>query len=267
MKIKVISDLHLEFGAMNPGEGDVLILAGDVCIARDIDKKEVGKPYRDFFTKCALYYNKVFYVMGNHEHYGYNFTRTYNKLKDHLPRSITLLENETVFYNNWAFMGATMWTDFHMGNPIDMLEAQMSMSDYAIIRYGGNYRKLLPNDTYNTHQLTKMWLSNELKELAPNVNVCVISHHGPSALSTNPKWRGDGLNSAYTSNLEYFMETYPNIRLWCHGHTHDSHDYIINETRVICNPRGYVGMEPNPTFDPDFEIDSDSISLHNLVAA
>ena len=27
--------------------------------------------------------------------------------------------------------------------------------------------------------------------------------------------------------------------LWIHGHTHDSFDYEVAGTRVICNPKGY----------------------------
>jgi Icc-related predicted phosphoesterase len=31
-------------------------------------------------------------------------------------------------------------------------------------------------------------------------------------------------------------------KLWVHGHTHDSCDYIAGErTRVVCNPKGYPG--------------------------
>ena len=44
--------------------------------------------------------------------------------------------------------------------------------------------------------------------------------------------------------------------LWVHGHTHDSFDYTINGTRVVCNPRGYVidGVNENARFDPDLVI-------------
>ena len=40
-------------------------------------------------------------------------------------------------------------------------------------------------------------------------------------------------------------------RLWIHGHTHDSFDYVVNGTRVLCNPRGYAknGANENPLFD------------------
>jgi len=36
--------------------------------------------------------------------------------------------------------------------------------------------------------------------------------------------------------------------LWVHGHVHDSHDYRIGSTRIVCNPRGY--HSENPSFDP-----------------
>ena len=44
--------------------------------------------------------------------------------------------------------------------------------------------------------------------------------------------------------------------LWVHGHTHDSFDYTVNGTRVVCNPRGYAknGVDENAGFDPNFTI-------------
>ena len=46
-------------------------------------------------------------------------------------------------------------------------------------------------------------------------------------------------------------------RLWIHGHTHDSFDYRLNETRVVCNPRGYAteGVNENPWFDLNLVVD------------
>jgi hypothetical protein len=47
--------------------------------------------------------------------------------------------------------------------------------------------------------------------------------------------------------------------LWIHGHTHDSFDYDLAGTRVVCNPRGYAkdGVNENPSFDPGFTVDVD----------
>ena len=42
MNIKVLSDLHLEFQKpdfdLDPGSGDVLVLAGDICTAIDFEE-------------------------------------------------------------------------------------------------------------------------------------------------------------------------------------------------------------------------------------
>jgi methylphosphotriester-DNA--protein-cysteine methyltransferase len=42
-----------------------------------------------------------------------------------------------------------------------------------------------------------------------------------------------------------------------HGHTHDSFDYVVNGTRVLCNPRGYAkdGVNENVRFDPDLLVE------------
>ena len=41
------------------------------------------------------------------------------------------------------------------------------------------------------------------------------------------------------------------VALWIHGHTHDSFDYSVKGTRVLCNPRGYAknGVNENAVFD------------------
>jgi calcineurin-like phosphoesterase family protein len=53
------------------------------------------------------------------------------------------------------------------------------------------------------------------------------------------------------------------VQLWIHGHTHDSFDYQVHGTRVVCNPRGYVrdGVLENENFNPVFTVD---VSLNAL---
>ena len=47
--------------------------------------------------------------------------------------------------------------------------------------------------------------------------------------------------------------------LWLHGHTHDSFDYRLGATRVVCNPRGYApgGVVENACFDPQLVLEVD----------
>ena len=44
------------------------------------------------------------------------------------------------------------------------------------------------------------------------------------------------MSAAFASDLDRLMGK---AALWIHGHTHDSFDYVLNGTRVVCNPRGY----------------------------
>jgi Icc-related predicted phosphoesterase len=71
----------------------------------------------------------------------------------------------------------------------------------------------------------------------------VVGHHCPSELSVAAQYKGNLLNAAFRSGLDAFIEARPQIRLWLHGHTHYNFNYWIGETRVVCNPRGYIGHE------------------------
>jgi len=81
----------------------------------------------------------------------------------------------------------------------------------------------------------------------------VVTHHLPHRQSIHSKWEGDPLNPGFASDLSRLVR--PPVRLWVHGHTHESFDYQVNGTRVICNPRGYVPMQPNTAFDPKLVVE------------
>lgn len=253
--VKVLSDLHLEFDKedtpFHPGEGDVLILAGDICTAKHIGKDGPhGKMYRAFFAECVKNYNKVFYVMGNHEHYGFNFNDTAMTLRSFLPIEVTLLDKNVVNYKGWNFMGATLWTNFDGANPLAMELARCTMTDYNVIRFGPDYRKLQPADILNEFNKTLSWMNKTLYEL--DGPVFMITHHQPSFKSLDTSYRGSPCNPFYASELSNFITSHPQIKYWAAGHTHVSLDYMIEQCRVVCNPRGYTGVEPNPNFDPNF---------------
>jgi hypothetical protein len=76
----------------------------------------------------------------------------------------------------------------------------------------------------------------------------VVTHHLPLRQSIHPKYAGSELNPSFASELSDLMG--PPASMWIHGHTHESFDYIVKGTRIVCNPRGYFPMELNPEFDP-----------------
>jgi Icc-related predicted phosphoesterase len=82
----------------------------------------------------------------------------------------------------------------------------------------------------------------------------VITHHVPTAKSTPARYVGDPVNMFFLCDMEGFIkERKP--KLWIHGHTHDSFNYMLESTHMVCNPLGYVGHQVNPEFIPNMMID------------
>jgi hypothetical protein len=78
----------------------------------------------------------------------------------------------------------------------------------------------------------------------------------PSFLSVNEKYKNDSVNNgAYASDLNDMILDNENIKVWIHGHMHDPVDYMIGNTRVISNPRGYLPYEGNNGFIPNFSVE------------
>lgn len=79
----------------------------------------------------------------------------------------------------------------------------------------------------------------------------VVTHHAPSLHSVPPRFAGSALNVNFVSDAEHLVGR-ERACVWVHGHLHDSSNYEINGTRVLCNPRGYAkgGLNENQAFDP-----------------
>ena len=264
MRVRVISDLHLEFcdqghGVPDLGSGEILILGGDILCARHFTKNgPLKKIYSDFLDKCVQNFEHVIYLKGNHEHYSLNYHKTSEILKEYLPKEIHYLENEFVKIQDTIFLCCTLWTDFFNENPVEMIEASRIMSDYHTIRIGSNYRKLRPEDTLSFHKKSREFLEEKVEEFK-DYKIWICSHHAPSHQSIHQKYKNQALNGAFTSNLDDFIINNPQIKYFSHGHTHESFDYKIGECRVVCNPRGYYNSYNtsglNLNFNPNFEVE------------
>ena len=146
------------------------------------------------------------------------------------------------------FIGTTLWTDFEiLGDPrLAGYQCQQVMMDYKKIRKLPGYSKIRSLDTALYHKFAKSWLEKELERLEGQKNI-VVTHHGPSMQSVPAYYQEDIITSAYVSDLEQLILAYqPNA--WIHGHLHNSSDYRIGKTRVLCNPKGY-SSELNLDFD------------------
>ena len=211
---------------------------------------------RDFFRSVSNDFPYTVYVMGNHEFYHGDFGTTQKVLQDMLNQegldNIYLLEKQTKTIDDVMFVGATLWTDFNRGDPLTLRHASASMNDFrgvknSITGTAGGIWKFIPEHALEDHERALEYVRTVLenrREQAGTEKVVVVGHHSPSELSVHPKYKDDYLiNGAYRSNLEEFILDHPEIALWTHGHTHEDFDYTIGSTRVVCNPRGYVGHE------------------------
>jgi predicted phosphodiesterase len=251
MKLNVLSDLHLSLGALAiPGNGaDAVILAGDIARPREAISWASG------FAKPVLY------VPGNHEFYGGSIAGTVAELKRlSAGTSIHVLDNDEVIIAGVRFLGTTLWTDFMLFGAGEkraaaMREAQCFMRDFSRIRVGeapdAPFTPAASAALFNGHAA---WLERKLAQPHAGPTV-VITHHAPSRRSIHPRFADSLLNACFVSDAERLVEE-SHARLWVHGHTHDSFDYFVHETRVLCNPRGYAkaGVNENPLFDADLMV-------------
>jgi hypothetical protein len=172
-------------------------------------------------------------------------------------QGIHLLDAEAVVLGGTRFLGTTLWTDFALygSAPLQveraMAEARRGMHDYRAIRFGphGRFR---PEHALRMHVEQRAWLERQLAEPFDGATV-VVTHHLPHRRSIHSKFIGDSLNTCFASDLSHLVR--PPVSLWVHGHTHESLDYVENGTRVVCNPRGYIPMQPNLEFDPTLVVD------------
>jgi len=252
VKLNVLSDLHLSQGELPlpENDADLVILAGDLARpARAVAwASRIPKP--------------VLYVAGNHEFYGGSIEGTVAELKRLCAGTrIRVLDCEEVVLGGVRFLGATLWTDFMLGGAgaareAAMREAGRFMRDFSVVRIdGAPFTPQASAELFETHAA---WLEERLAEPHAGPTV-VITHHAPSPRSIHPRFAGSNLNACFVSDAERLLDA-RSVRLWIHGHTHDSFDYQVAGTRVVCNARGYAkdGVNENPSFDANLLVEIDS---------
>jgi len=279
MRIKLVSDLHLEFSDINiqnDQDYDVLILGGDIMVAQDLHdhpemnygmysnvnveglgrRQRKAQAYRDFLKRCSFQFPHVIYIMGNHEFYHGKFYGAIDYMRNECAKypNVYMLEQDTEIIDDVVFVGGTLWTNMNKRDPLTMHAIEGMMNDFRIIRNDKrNYATMSALDVAIRHDKTLAYIKLIVQEHKDKKCV-VVGHHSPSFQSCHPMYGSDTLmNGGYHSDLCEFIMDHPQIKLWTHGHTHHPFDYMIGETRVVCNPRGYendgyseqTGWNPN----------------------
>lgn len=262
MKLRILSDLHLEFIGMGieaAGE-DILLLSGDIGIhTQGMDWAQRVAKHLDI---------PVLMIAGNHEFYRnpryphHTWESTLLDLReaaDHLDKiekgKVTFFENGYADYEGVRFIGASLWTDMKLfgDDPIVPHLVGQAMNDYHVIHSEVSDQMLQPFQSMQRHAESRKFITNQLQVAADGYDgftgKCVVmTHHTPTSLSVPDKYKNDRISAGYSSRLEPLIEQYKPV-VWCHGHTHDSYDYMLYDTRIICNPRGYAEIDPNEEFE------------------
>lgn len=267
-RFRILSDLHLERCMMDiphkDGEEDtILLLAGDVC---NFGKRTT---FGGFIQNVCERFKHVVYVPGNHEYYDSSLTNGIKKFWKLLaldckmeqlpfPKNLTILDSDVIEFGDVVVIGATCWTSFRNANPIIMNQATFLMNDYAYIRHGGvdGYgHRLTPDLVFSMYYEQSNFIFEQI-QLAKDAGkkVIVVTHHAPSHESVPAIYKCEGdANELYANHFEYRIES-ARPDFWVHGHIHTACEYKIADTTVICNPRGYIGIESGHGFDVFKEI-------------
>ena len=249
--IGLLSDLHLEGSNMelvNPG-WDYLVIAGDLSSELSL--------IQHFFAYQAPTDIPVIYVLGNHEYEGRTIDKTADKIRELIKpfENVHLLDNESIVFDGIKFIGTTLWSNFELNGMHAQKEA-MKWAKFNVVDFSATF---MPNDqgkyvTLSPEYMAKMnekacdFLEFELRKNPFEGQKIVVSHFAPHPLSIHSS-RQHLECSYWVNNLEHLMGF---SDYWFHGHTHDTFNYQVEGTHVICNPRGFsktFNLSPNAQFD------------------
>lgn len=270
---------------------DLIILAGDIglvsCFLKTSDAKDDSADrLGQLFTHLSSLNKPVLFVLGNHEYY---HSQLFGDLNEAFNRRLDVaglhnihLLNPGVFtLNGIHFLGATLWTDLvgphtllsDQRHPRPELKHQAREQYSQRLQADGSFndlnqislpqgKALTPDALFAAHEQDRRWLHTQMDAL-DEAPIVVITHHAPSFARYSQRgpmtgfWHKPAVQAAtYASEMETWDFYQP--LAWIHGHLHESLDYMIGSTRVVCNPRGYITdaqgalnhARVNPNFDP-----------------
>lgn len=259
MKIRLWSDVHLEFGPLDVQKRDddkdtVLVIAGDF----DVGCKDTT---RTVMLGLCHQFKAVVFVCGNHEYY-HNVINEVDKawrgFADEMP-NFYFLQGDYAIIDDVRFIGGTFWTDFKDRDENVMNFCQHRMNDYNHIRYQGKddviYRGFQPEDAWEINHQQRSAFARFL-EVPFSGKTVIVTHHAPTEHSIRKEYMHHSsdrvLNFAYrNTRLDEWFET-KTFDYWLHGHIHFRQEHDVHGKKIIANPRGYDGYEAMAdTFEDD----------------
>lgn len=231
--IIIFSDLHLNFFKDNGAsilnnlytkDVDIGVCAGDLTTGANNLENAI-------IRLCDMYPQFV-YVAGNHSYYGDTFKNiddTLNTLESILP-NFTWLNNKRKVVCGINFIGATLWFPETVAAQIN----KKHFSDFYCIEEAD------PEIFIRNEQTVEYFKQNI------QAGDIVVTHHMLSHKCILPAYAGDTYNCFFVNDLDkLILEKNPAIAIMGHGHSNQN--FMLGNTRLICNPHGYENE--NPIFD------------------
>lgn len=256
MKFYYCSDLHLDnyyfstrIGSYYPAallndinndfKESVLLIAGDLAEKKYMDN------HIQLLKKICKKFKFVLFVEGNHENYEWNMTNKYNYSK--IAKNFIFLDNNYFEIENIIIYGGTLWCNLNELSPLDQFNISQMISDFRIININDTDKMSIEYMTNLYNKFIEGLIETQLKADNENKQLIILSHFAPSIKSVTPGYENSALNPYFCNNLDDLIKS-SNIHTLVHGHVHSSHDYMINNTKILCNPRGYP-RELNDVFE------------------
>ena len=236
MRVYALSDLHLSFQSDKPmnvfGERwdnyeekiranwneivtseDIVVIAGDISWAMQIENTK-----KDFEYIDSLNGKKVI-VRGNHDFWW----KTISKVREIVPSSISVLQNDAIKVGNLIFCGTRGWLVPERGKPLG--EQDQKIYDRELIRLE-----------------MALVSANKLKENEDN-KIIVVLHY--------PPFNSDIDENEFTALLEKY-----NIKIVIYGHLHGKTKYKCNNQEKN-GIKYYLSSCDKVNFSPILILDND----------
>jgi Icc-related predicted phosphoesterase len=248
-----MSDLHLEAQEFRlPLEqGDVLIIAGDLCHARVFEAGPddgYARLQRErvlrFADKARAKFARIVLVPGNHDHYEGVIDDTASLFRRHLP-DFLVLDGESADLGGVLVFGATLWSDFEGRDPEAMRRAGKGCGEFFFVKRRAPDASLVrfrPPDALAAFDRDTAAIRSFCASASGKPSI-IVTHHAPSRTGLNPFSNGKGLDGAYASDLDDLVAA-SGAAVWLHGHTHIRRKYRIGPVEVRANCLGFAEKDP-----------------------
>ena len=241
MKVQIFSDLHLEFHKTYPQikrYADTLILAGDIgCINKTCFKK--------FIHYVSNNWDKIYYVLGNHEYY--HSEKTYHNLKTLYKhffsefKNITLLDKSYEIVGNTCFIGCTLWG--YCNKETTNISCLKNIKIKTINSIGDARTTCISKEFFNSlYSDESQWLIetiNNIKQYKDIDKIVVITHYPLTTSGTShPKY--DPKNPLSATDIDISSSNDTDITC-ISGHTHYSYNFMDISSNIyhVSNQLGY----------------------------